>query len=382
MTAASLVALLVLIGSADALKTANPTTVEELILWTADGPGGVALYRIPIVASDGKDTLFAFAEARKDTSADQGPKFLAMRRGNVTRKEDWTVTNFIENDGVRFDGSNLGAVLTVRETGMIVLLYGICMHSCNASQTFVMMSKDRGETWEDPIDITYQIGDELQVFAGGPGYGIQKRHEPHQGRLIFCGWNCSVSADQSKTVGVKCIYSDDGGWKWKSGAWIPGLPYGQDKNQNDFFPDENQLVELSDGSILISIRNGLQYHSPSRIFARSFDAIETIPFETVTIVKDLISPSCAGSLLYIEEHDLLLHSNPYHPTERINMTLSWSFDQGTTWNHYQVWEGPSAYSCLVQIPGKKDQIGIMFETGEENRYDSIAMTIINLNVHY
>ncbi|XP_065838711.1 sialidase-1-like isoform X2 [Oscarella lobularis] len=388
MANGSLVLYFSIIFSSSAGLFLNPFVEEEFILWSKQGDGDVDRFRIPIATWNERGAIVAVSEARKSTSADGSAKFLAVRRMAHSQwsKDAWSPTMFVENDGFASDGVNLGAVLSTTN-GTTIVVYGRCMHACPKTQTFTMTSHDDGLTWEEPVDITEQIGGVYEIFAGGPGYGIQKRHDPHQGRLIFCGWNGTAPAsdDPLKTMGVKCIYSDDEGMRWKSGAWIPGIPHGEDKAAHDFIPSENQFVELSDGSILITTRNTAGYHGPYRVLARSFDAIETIPSNTITIATDLVTPGCAGSLLYVDERDLLLHSNPFHSTQRINMSLSWSTDGGRTWpGHMQVYPGPSGYSTLVRIPGEgnRNRVGLLYETGENGGAynEMIAMAVINLNV--
>ena len=137
-----------------------------------------------------------------------------------------------------------------------------------------------------------------------------------------------------------------------------------------------QAVELSNGTILFTIRNERQYHSPSRIFARSYDGGKSINPRDVYIEENIPDPVCAAGMLYIDEYNLLLHSNPFCTTERINMTLSWSYDDGLSWNdsdHLLVLPGPCGYSCLTTIPGYPEYVGLLYEKGS-----TISYALINL----
>jgi hypothetical protein len=58
----------------------------------------------------------------------------------------------------------------------------------------------------------------------------------------------------------------------------------------------------------------------------------------------------------------LLFVNTAHATERANLTLKLSCDDGTTWKTGAVVEaGPSAYATLVNLPG--GDVGVLYERG-------------------
>lgn len=158
------------------------------------------------------------------------------------------------------------------------------------------------------------------------------------------------------------------------------IPY--DKYVTDVSLDLIQVVELSDGTLLFTIRNEMQYHSAARMFARSYDGGDTIQLRDVYIEESLPDPAVAGGMIYLEEYKLTLHSNPYNNASRINMTLSWSYDEGVTWNntdHLQIWPGFSGYSCLTPIPNRRGHVGLLYETGNRSPYESVAFVSINLH---
>ena len=119
------------------------------------------------------------------------------------------------------------------------------------------------------------------------------------------------------------------------------------------------------------------------MFAKSHDGGETASLEDVYIAEKLLDPACAAGMLYLEEYDILLHSNPFSETSRINMTLSWSYDQGVTWNdsdRLQVWPGPSGYSCLTAIPSKPGYVGLLYEKGVGSELYCEFVSYSNINL--
>jgi sialidase-1 len=334
-------------------------------------------YRIPIITCTSDGSLIALAEGRKDSLNDEGPKLLSIRR-STDGGQTWHPTSSARDNGGT-EGLALGVVLTDYVRNITMIIYSYCPRVCADYATIVRKSYDNGLTWTEPWDISKQIGDIR--FLGGPGYGLQKQHDPNKGRLLACGHHVSLSVD-----GVVCIYSDDHGVSWHMGGSISSIPFGQARAYHDFCPDENQVVELKDGSLLFSIRNQYQYHGPTRMFARSYDGGITMRLEDVYFAEKLPDPVCAAGMLYLEEYDILLHSNPFSKTDRINMTLSWSYDQGVTWNdsdRLQIWPGPSGYSCLTAIPTKPGYIALVFENGEvsEDYCEYISYISINLHPH-
>lgn len=141
-----------------------------------------------------------------------------------------------------------------------------------------------------------------------------------------------------------------------------------------------QLVELDDGSILLTARNELREECHCRIMAKSYDACETFPQSDIYFDKTLIDPTVAAGLLYYKS--VLYFSNPANQIARMNMTVRWSGDQGETWKGaLNIWKAASGYSCLTSIPStqmNKTFVGLIFEKGVLVSYESIAFVRIEV----
>lgn len=78
------------------------------------------------------------------------------------------------------------------------------------------------------------------------------------------------------------------------------------------------------------------------------------------------------------EAQILIFANPDHETDRVNLTVWVSTDDGETWPHKKViYGGPSAYSSLTVLPN--GLIGLLFEGGSDRPYENLYWTLFSLD---
>ncbi|MFN9975286.1 MAG: exo-alpha-sialidase, partial [Phycisphaerae bacterium] len=136
--------------------------------------------------------------------------------------------------------------------------------------------------------------------------------------------------------------------------------------------NECQAAVLSDGSIMLNIRND---HDRFRAVAVTNDLGETWTDHS-TSRNTLIEPNCNGSLLRFDQklkpgsaeasgltRPLLLFANPHTQKVRTHHTIQVSTDDGRTWpdaHHLLLDEGRGAgYPSMTQIDDQ--QVGIVYE---------------------
>jgi len=330
------------------------------------GEGGYSVYRIPALVTTVKGTLLAFAEGRKNGWDDHGHIEILLRRSS-DEGSTWTQPQVVKKDGA--NALNNPTVVVDHDTGTIWLVFirtstqkfknieEIAKASDRVSDMWVMHSDDDGVTWAGPRDITPSVNQrDWNRIVPGPGIGIQLR----SGRLIIpcTHFHGDVGSDH-------IIYSDDHGKSWRLGGSIEGRM------------DEDQIVELADGSLMINMRN---YNEKGhRAIAISQDG--GLTWSQAASDPALIEPTCEASLIRYTSSphfakNRLLFSNPAS-SDRVRMTVRLSYDEGKTWPVAKLLNGGgSAYSCLTVLPDM--QIGCLYERGRHHAAERVTFARFSL----
>lgn len=209
----------------------------------------------------------------------------------------------------------------------------------------IITSTDGGDTWSTPRTLTdelykttYKEGAVQGSFAGsGRGLMLQRqKDEQLNGRIMFAMSHRFANNNVQEYI----IYSDDEGNTWKfstQSAYSGG--------------DESKLVELADGTVMISVRQNGQ-----RGYNKSTDG--GVTWGTQAKWADINGNACNGDILYVNKH-VMLHSYP-NDGKRKNVTIKASFDGGKSWSNPYVVCAPS--SCYSTMDVTKDgDIAIFYE---------------------
>lgn len=209
----------------------------------------------------------------------------------------------------------------------------------------IITSTDGGDTWSTPrtltnelYNTTYNEGAVQGSFAGsGRGLMLQRQKDKQlNGRIMFAMSHRFANNNVQEYI----IYSDDEGNTWKfstQSAYSGG--------------DESKLVELADGTVMISVRQ-----SGQRGYNKSTDG--GVTWGTQAKWADIDGNACNGDILYVNKH-VMLHSYP-NDGKRKNVTIKASFDSGKSWSKPYVVCAPS--SCYSTMDVTKDgDIAIFYE---------------------
>lgn len=331
------------------------------------GTDGFELYRIPAIVKSKSNTLLAFAEARKARSnGDSGDIDLVVKRSSDNGKT-WSKQITIWNDGQNTCGN---PVPIVDDRGRIHLLmtwnfqtdkWGAITNGTgeDSRRPYYTYSDDDGITWAQPVEITSSVKKEKwDWYATGPCHGIQIQKGIHKRRLVAP--NYFTTRESGKVTSYShIIYSDDYGKTWKPGEPTPVGGVG-----------ECSVAEIGEGTLMLNMRADEGFYRKS---CTSIDGGLTWSSPQISI--DQIDCKCQGSILSIGGAVFL--SNAASATERINMTIKKSTDNGKNWKgQYTVYEGNSGYSDIVEL--SDSQIAIIYEGGEKRYTDGLAFKVVSI----
>jgi len=356
-------------GGEAAQPVVEASVVEQVDVFIS-GEKGYHTYRIPSLLRSPDGSLLAFCEGRKHGLGDSGDIDLVLRRlapGQSTFGDLLVVWD----DGPNTCGNPCPVV--DQQTGVIWLWMThnlgedherdiVARKSRGTRTVWLAKSVDHGQTWTQPVNMTEHVKlPEWSWYATGPGCGIQTR----SGRLVI---PCDHIADDG-TWGSHVILSDDHGQTWRLG--------GVAKPKTN----ECEVVELSDGRLLLNMRN-YNRQFPCRAVAESSDG--GITWSEVRYDQQLVEPVCQASIrrvdgITIGGRPLIAFSNPTDTKERRRMPVRFSPDDGQTWPwSVVVWEGPAAYSCLASLPD--GTVLLLYERGNKHAYERITLARIVIRV--
>ncbi len=338
--------------------------LQEIDLFS-EGDRGFHSYRIPSLIVAPKGTILAFAEARKNDKSDFGHIETVLRR-SVDGGRTWGPVQVVARDGENAIQNPTAVVDRTTGTVWLVLIRtagtgfrnekDLTAGSARMRRVWVTRSRDEGETWEKPRDITESVcKPEWRDCIPGPGVGIQTR----DGRLVIPAYHYPVGTGTGGSLNAPLISGDHGETWTVGGDTEPAM-------------NESQIAERADGSLLLNMRS-------YRGLGRRGTALSRDGGLTWSKVVDdptLVEPVCQASLLRCERG--WLFSNPANEKRgRSRLTVRLSPDEGATWPVSRLLhEGPSAYSCLAILPDR--DIGCLYERGRKSPADVITFARFSL----
>ena len=360
----------------DPVETPKDYAIGEVARLASPGVAGFKCHRIPALTTAINGWIIAAWDGRPETCQDAPQANSIVYRISKDGGKSWTPiqTALAGTPGANKVGFSDPSFVVDRSTGTIFLFsvksfdaglfqshLGTDPTARNILHAHVVESHDNGQTWVNPRTITDQVtqGHDDQWFTrfASSGEGIQLRYGAHAGRLIQ---QYAVANTGSTSLMAVSVYSDDHGATWKPGAPSEGSA------------DENKVVELSDGRLLLNSRT--QGTAGQRLEAISYDGGQTWgPFRHNW---DLTDPRNNASIIRAYPNApqgsararVLLFSNADSSSARANGTIRVSYDDGFTWNEGKVFEsGDMAYSTLHAL--NDGTWGLLYETGGYKNID-------------
>lgn len=370
-----------------------------------NGEGLFPYYRIVGLANLGNGVILASFDGRPDGGDSPSPNSILQRR-STDGGETWDDVTYIakgqegdDSTGVQKYGFSDPSYVVDHRTGKVFNFHVFSKNqgfagsvlgnndtNLDVQSTEVSVSTDGGVSWStDPdnqpnlppvaadepgapplitravkpvgktVDGVDNVGGVVGMFATS-GEGIQLRYGEHAGRLIQQYVGRIIQPDGKIAQQAYSVYSDDGGDTWQMGT-----PVGEGM-------DENKVVELSNGDVMLNSRpsDGSGY----RKVAISTDGGET--YSKPKTEEQLPDPANNGAIARMYPNaekgsanaKILLFTNANSKTSRQNGTIRYSCDDGKTWSDGRVFHSAEMSYSTVTALGN-DQVGIFYEAKDK-----------------
>lgn len=273
--------------------------------------------RIPGIVCTRNGSLIAYYECRKSDS-DWSEIDIKIIKSTDNGKT-WNTVRLINGNGKTLNNP--------------VIICGDKLHllyCVNYREVFHCVSVDDGESWSDSEEITHVFDNiDHTVVATGPGHGIATA----DGTLLIPLWFANNKENKLAHAPsfISTLFSSDGGKNWHVGEII--------NTETLINPSECALGLLSDGSVLISIRN--ENFQKLRCFAKSKNGYSN--WYNTGLDERFNDPICQGSITNYENR--IFHINCDDKNTRKNLTLKISDDDFRTFEKIRV-DASGGYSDI------------------------------------
>lgn len=358
--------------------TAAPGSFSEQNL-AADRTENNWFYRIPALTHLGDGVVLASWDARPGSAADApNPNTIVQRRSTDNGKTwgplttiaaghlgDASTPKYGYSDPSYVVDAESGKVFNFfvysKDQGFHGSSFGNDDADRSVISAAVVESTDGGITWSAPrlitdvvkpgADRTPEAGDVRSMFATS-GEGIQITRGQYKGRLVQQFAADVQQANGSRTMQSYSVYSDDHGATWQRGEFV-GTSM-----------DENKVVELSDGRVMLNSRDsgngGYRKVAISEDGGHSYSPVKAdknLPDPTNNAhITQLVPGAAAGSA----DAKKLLYTGANSQTGRQNVSARVSCDDGATWPGLRtIRHGFSAYSSATAL--EDGLFGVLYE---------------------
>eukprot|EP00039_Didymoeca_costata_P020595 m.341838 g.341838 ORF g.341838 m.341838 type:complete len:408 (-) comp20572_c0_seq1:80-1303(-) len=366
------------------LASLASTKVSASIPVFVQGDLGLPCWRIPstvLTMNEASGRVFVFAEGRNFTGDGCCPtqlhrngdpceiptKTIPIRNIYFRYSDDgghtWSTVQHVGGSNTYLGTVTDPAAVWLPKEGKLMVFYGGCYGLVEGEGgtpaqyeqgncTYMRVSKDLGASWSEPQKVVPQ-GVAPSQYGVGWRPGTNGAKVTRSGRILMAG----AMYHSVFGRGVSVLYSDDAGVSW-SLATMQGTNSNSTTSSFVSF-GEPALAELSDGSVLLSMRTETGIVRPA---ALSEDGGKT--FRSTTEESKLLpQPKGGCEAALISQNKILLYSEPLSMYKnRSNMTVLLSKDDAKSWQPLPaVYPGPSAYSSLVNMAIESSMFAIVYE---------------------
>ncbi|MBQ9117147.1 MAG: exo-alpha-sialidase [Clostridia bacterium] len=341
----------------------NDVVIRRNTVWDATKTEYVR-HRIPGMIVTDKGTLIVYNEAR--LKGDDWARMDIFAQRSEDGGENFGERIYLARMSNEIDTVN-NPVMVQDARGRIHFLY--CEnYSINGGRVLHRVSEDDGVTWGEATDITEATLPQYRnAFALGPGHGIRST----DGTLLIPVWmvpKCfehDVTSHNPSVISV--LYSKDDGDSWQLGEIFK-------LTEDAVNPSETELALTSDGRVYLNARVD---RCGYRVVAYSDNGY--CRWSQLTPDRTLTDPTCFGSCVSceVEGRRAIAFANCDSLTERKNVTLRFSFDDGCTWACSEVIDAERGGYVESAYDSRR---GVIYVLYEENGGDKCHLAIVKVGI--
>lgn len=331
----------------------NPSYRETILarrLLYAPGDYSSLAWRIPAILQLSDGTLLAVNDKRNDSEEDLPGRIDIVASYSTDNGMTWSKPEYVVKNKGFMGGYGDPSLAQLPDGTVICMMAGSENFSRsskgNPQRCYFTTSHDSGRTWSEITELTTTLwgdGNSLPRTADccsnffSSGNNLVLKNGEHKGRMLAVG--VLRRGEGFENLHNHAVYTDDGGKTWHASE--DACPTG----------DEAKMVELNDGSILMSIRTyGDRLHTISK------DGGQT--WGPVAGWEDMHVTNCNGDMIRYND-SIILHSIACS-MKRENVSILLSFDEGRTWSERKtILAGPGQYSSITVL--KDGTIGAYLE---------------------
>lgn len=369
----------------------NASAQNKAVTVFESGKDGYSHYRIPAIIGLPNSRLLAFCEGRVNNAGDFGNIDIVMKYSDDNGRT-WSALQVIV-DADSLQAGNPAPVVDMTDPafpkGRIFLFYNTGNNHENevrkgkgVREVWYKTSADGGHSWSQPVNITtqvhrpnqpvinsaYNFKEDWRSYANTPGHAMQFDNGKFKGR-IFIAANHSAGEPQQHSTDYYAhgFYTDDHGKSFRLAATVDIAG-----------SNESTAAALPGDKLMMNSRNQ-KGDIKARIVSVSSNGGAS--WDTSYFDHSLPDPVNEGSLLRVTNtkgENMLIFSNAADTSQRNNLTLRISKDDGSTWYKKYIvdtdkrfTEDYTAYSDLVAL--EYNRIGVLYEKQD---YSLIVFTAV------